>query len=760
MMRQGFTFAQAYTISTARRNNAVYRTLPVLERRKATHLDVDTIMASYERNVPKPQPQAVQVRNEAVYSQTYDTPQRAQSQTPQRTQTTAYSSYTSMGRSPTDKIARALILAVAVVIFWWPILLLYRYAWPRKRVRALVALAPLCLPAMQLVGIIGGGLWGGIWCLAEKYSFQGPTKQQSINKSSITNSSFEKGAPLSKVQQDQCANWLACIYAAHSLETFIHNKKLNPDWLYQSYYLFNEATQYTPSIPTLKEFLNSNSRSYLSNVENKLKSIIGHYIERGLPILTLSLQNELAGYIAGAPSSLGFDLNYAISQLDRGENTNSKLLQSATNIVRESFSRQRIKGKEIIFTDPQRAAYIASYFLTNNIDDKECFQFIYEVFSTVMHPAYALIAVVRFQLAIAGRASAAINSITSDAIKLAELEKFGRLFSWAGLKSDSSVVERMVVCNPEDAEIVFGPILSTGGALSVNALSTNNQQNPASDTQDTPLETPAALNSMKPQIDSAQLAKLRQRQADVDAGFGDNFRSISLKGFRFTLRDGGNETPVLNEMGAPAQALNCVIIAVAPKRHNVLFTGGYSGDDSETPFAVWYDNPSDKVRRGAPANVPTEMLAKRSKELSPFQSGQRAVIALIRPKPQNPAELYIDKDNLYVLDVQSESIWGNDMPEQNAFCLQSFNKYCTDFNIFSCYFATQIIFDPRETVPTIRFIPAVRNGQPNLLPNEPKGGTGRGLLDSMVEVAASATVDQLLEVSLITPDAPPAGYEE
>lgn len=70
-----------------------------------------------------------------------------------------------------NPIERAFFQTLMVVIFWWPILILYRYVWPRKRVSAWAALGPLMFLLGGLIGVLL------LWCVVskiEKRFFKGP----------------------------------------------------------------------------------------------------------------------------------------------------------------------------------------------------------------------------------------------------------------------------------------------------------------------------------------------------------------------------------------------------------------------------------------------------------------------------------------------------------------------------------------------------------------------------------------------------------
>lgn len=258
-------------------------------------------------------------------------------------------------------------------------------------------------------------------------------------------------ASLSDAQRDQCANWIAHFYAAHSLETLIYDNNIDKNLLFHSYSLFNETTRYAPDIQILSSFTNSKSFSYFSQTQDKLRVIANAILQLPIPRLQ---KKDIENYITDAGPRFGRELKSVLGLSAGAVIRNHRLLRAAMNIVRDVFLRQRIQGKEIILTDPIRSMYIIAYFLGKNATGGDCYRFTYEIFSNIMHPAYALVAIGRLYLAVSGKGADVILNTAVATAQLAEIEKMMRLFSWGSLK-DVPLAEKMVVCTKQDADIVF-----------------------------------------------------------------------------------------------------------------------------------------------------------------------------------------------------------------------------------------------------------------------------------------------------------------
>lgn len=244
-----------------------------------------------------------------------------------------------------------------------------------------------------------------------------------------------------------------------------------------------------------------------------------------------------------------------------------------------------------------------------------------------------------------------------------------------------------------------------------------------------PAVIPAAMQNLIMTPPSELFGALMQNFQPAYEDFNSSFRSISFKGFQFTLRDAGSETV------HPSPNLPVVILGMAPDNHCTWYHSAYDGTkENVQPDAVWYQ------KQPVPANVPASVLAKSADGRNQYQISRRIVVALLREN-HTTGQMYIDLDNPYVMDCGSMSVFGDDIPDQWAFSLAGLIRFCSRAKVLPLHFVTNVIFDRRQSVPSIRFVPSNQNGQLLFLDADS--------LAQVYRVATSQTVTDMLHVRLI-----------
>lgn len=236
----------------------------------------------------------------------------------------------------------------------------------------------------------------------------------------------------------------------------------------------------------------------------------------------------------------------------------------------------------------------------------------------------------------------------------------------------------------------------------------------------------------------AELAQqITELQSNFGESFGDSFSRISLKGNRFSLKTGS-----VAEM-ISADKLDCVILADAPTDHCTYYAGKYDPTQEDVkPTAVWLQG------QDAPLVVPPAALTKDATGRLGYSRAHRAVIAIIDP---NTNQLKMEP---VVFDIGSMSLYGDDIMLSDgtpAMSYSSFRRWCAKQGIPPCLVFVRVIFDMRQSVPTVRFIPGRNGSAPAILPQP--------ILGQVIEKAKSTEVHDLLKVTLIDgtePSAQPA----
>ena len=209
--------------------------------------------------------------------------------------------------------------------------------------------------------------------------------------------------------------------------------------------------------------------------------------------------------------------------------------------------------------------------------------------------------------------------------------------------------------------------------------------------------------------------------------FGESFPRLSLKGSRFTLRNGSSEDFIANDQ------LDVIILGDAADDHCVYFKDKYDPTKTDVaPTAVWY------MKQPAPVVVPPTVLQRGPDGRFGYVRQHRAVILIKDPLTGK----YNDTPVVY--DIGAMSLYGQDLPMadgSSAMGYASLRRWCSAQRILPCLFETRIIFDRRATVPCVRFIPSRNGSAPMLLTPD--------VLNPVLKLAASPTVKDLLQVKLI-----------
>ena len=226
----------------------------------------------------------------------------------------------------------------------------------------------------------------------------------------------------------------------------------------------------------------------------------------------------------------------------------------------------------------------------------------------------------------------------------------------------------------------------------------------------------------------AELAtEIAELQGNFGDSFGESFSRISLKGNRFSLKSGA-----VAEM-ISADKLDCVILGDAPTDHCTYYAGKYDPNQEDVkPTAVWLQG------QDAPLVVPPAALTKDATGRLGYSRAHRTVIAYVDPTSNQL------KMEPVVFDIGSMSLYGDDMQLSDgtvAMSYSSFRRWCAKQGIPPCLVLTRVIFDMRQSVPTVRFIPGRNGSAPAILPQQ--------ILSGVIAKAKSQEVKDLLKVTLI-----------
>lgn len=232
-------------------------------------------------------------------------------------------------------------------------------------------------------------------------------------------------------------------------------------------------------------------------------------------------------------------------------------------------------------------------------------------------------------------------------------------------------------------------------------------------TQSTAVATlPAFTQNMMPTLPQEMRAMLAQAFAPAMDSFGSNFNRISLKGSRIHMIVGGQEVRL------ESNALDFVILGISTEQYCVWYKDKYKPgeDDGKAPDAIWAQN------EPAPSNVPAAALLKDADGRNQYALRRRLVIAAFDTN-KSTGEYFLDLETLFVFDVGGMSTFGDDLQIQGAgfgkaHSLSNYMQWMKNTGMYPCAMPTKIIFDTNQSVPVVRFIPAVNNqtGQVAVLP--------------------------------------------
>jgi len=214
---------------------------------------------------------------------------------------------------------------------------------------------------------------------------------------------------------------------------------------------------------------------------------------------------------------------------------------------------------------------------------------------------------------------------------------------------------------------------------------------------------PTFVQNLALAIPQEYAAALAQAFGAADEDFGGAFRNISLKGNRFNFKEGGNVTI------HPKTTLECVILHMGYGQHHDWYSKGYNPNaDNVQPDAVWY------AKSGFPNEVPAHIREKKPDGSYHYNFRQRLVVAAIVTNAQT-GQPYLDLERPWVLDIGAKSLFGEAQPALSAFSLSGLVRFCKSNRLAPCQFVTQLIFDARESVPSLQFRPFMQDGVVQLL---------------------------------------------
>lgn len=217
---------------------------------------------------------------------------------------------------------------------------------------------------------------------------------------------------------------------------------------------------------------------------------------------------------------------------------------------------------------------------------------------------------------------------------------------------------------------------------------------------------PAAMQNMMPALPEEQRALLASMFGGAMTSFGSLFNRLSIKGHRFHLMEGKQE------VRTAADFLDIVILGIGAENYNVYYEGEYDpSKDDVKPTAMWGE--SEAVPSCVPPTPAVGADGKPGKK--PYSIRRRIVFTPIEMNPQS-GELTIDLSKLYVFDVNAMSMFGEPIPQSNAYSLGGYITYLRTNGLYPCVLGTRLVFDTRESVPVVKFVPYNNNGQPMMLP--------------------------------------------
>lgn len=217
---------------------------------------------------------------------------------------------------------------------------------------------------------------------------------------------------------------------------------------------------------------------------------------------------------------------------------------------------------------------------------------------------------------------------------------------------------------------------------------------------------PAAMQNMMPALPEDQRALLASMFGGAMTSFGSLFNRLSIKGHRFHLMEGKQE------VRTAADFLDIVILGIGAENYNVYYEGEYDpSKDDVKPTAMWGE--SEAVPACVPPTPAVGADGKPGKK--PYSIRRRIVFSPIE-LDQQTGELNMDLSKLYVFDVNAMSMFGEPIPQSNAYSLGGYITFLRTAGLYPCVLGTRLVFDTRESVPVVKFIPYNNQGKPVMLP--------------------------------------------
>ncbi len=217
---------------------------------------------------------------------------------------------------------------------------------------------------------------------------------------------------------------------------------------------------------------------------------------------------------------------------------------------------------------------------------------------------------------------------------------------------------------------------------------------------------PAAMQNMMPALPEEQRALLASMFGGAMTSFGSLFNRLSIKGHRFHLMEGKQE------VRTAADQLDIVILGIGAENYNVYYEGEYDpSKDDVKPTAMWGE--SEPVPACVPPTPAVGADGKPGKK--PYSIRRRIVFSPIEMCRES-GELTVDLSKLYVFDVNAMSMFGEPIPQSNAYSLGGYITYLRTNGLYPCVLGTRLVFDTRESVPVVKFVPFNNNGAPFVLP--------------------------------------------
>lgn len=204
----------------------------------------------------------------------------------------------------------------------------------------------------------------------------------------------------------------------------------------------------------------------------------------------------------------------------------------------------------------------------------------------------------------------------------------------------------------------------------------------------------------------------------LTSGFSQGINRISIKGSRFRLNQGGQEVHVLVE-----PTLDVVIVGATENVSRTYYKEKYTGESGVRP-TCWSRSgvtPEANVteRQSAncescPQNVKGSAKTDNGKQSKACSYHKRVVVVA-------PDELTEDTQTLYVLNVNSISIFGDGKPTQGLYSLSGYGKYLSQprqgfpNGIPPACIVTRLAIDMDSSVPMLNFSVGTEAGRASFL---------------------------------------------